>query len=238
MKIRTDFVTNSSSSGFVCINVKTDESQFQIYDDYDSGWGGWIWNYRDTETLKDSIGDVKTGEELYALLMEYVENLQYFPKSNEFHGFLSNIKDKSELKTVELQESTSSDDGDDYVFSLSYDYKKGIITDYKDGYVKNSRGSSVSYESIKHMSERELFDLYEYHFDGCDEAVLEMSTFFSCLTKEEQDEVIGDFEKNGIHFNKSDKYVGWIKGSSNRLLDLIDIDALIESINEDEEDDW
>jgi len=59
MKIRTDFVTNSSSSGFVTINVKTNEKNIKLYEDYDSGWGGWIWNYRNISDVIEDLGKVK-----------------------------------------------------------------------------------------------------------------------------------------------------------------------------------
>lgn len=93
------------------------------------------------------------------------------------------------------------------------------------------------YRDIEQMSERQLYDLVEHYFDGCDKAIWPMNAFYSELSEYEQNEEIEKFKKNGIHFDPHDQYVGWIKGSSNHVKDLVDLDALVNAIMEDE-DNW
>lgn len=231
MKIRTDFVTNSSSSGFVTIKVKTNKKNIQLYEDYDSGWGGWIWNYRNISDVIDDLGKVKSGEELFRLLSDSVESFAYFPKVDDAHKILADISDRSDLKEIEMSESTSSDDGDDYEFYLKYDFSKDKVLDLKDGYVRSSYGS-VSTDYLKRLSEQELFDLVEWHFDGCEENVWPMEDFFNLLDEDEQKKEIENFKNNNLHFDKNDKYVAWLRGSSNNFFELVDFEALARSIEE------
>ena len=45
MKIRTDFVTNSSSSGFVVITIQMENNEkIELLREYDTGNGGYFWN--------------------------------------------------------------------------------------------------------------------------------------------------------------------------------------------------
>ncbi len=59
-----------------------------------------------------------------------------------------------------------------------------------------------------------------------------MTEFFEWLDEDEQKQEIDNFKSNNIHFDKNDRYVGWIKGSSNNLYKLVDFEELAESIAE------
>ena len=63
MKIRTDFVTNSSSSSYCTIRIVTDEGQTALNDVYQWGHGS-FWFHDTTSRLAEIQGDahVEFGE--------------------------------------------------------------------------------------------------------------------------------------------------------------------------------
>ena len=85
------------------------------------------------------------------------------------------------------------------------------------------------------MNDEQLFDMYEYYFDGCEEAVWPMESFFDFLSEEEQQEEINRFNSNGIHFDKNDSFISFKYGSGNDRKALMDMDALLESVANDED---
>ena len=74
MKLRLDFVTNSSSTGYVVIqltleNGKTIESESE----YDTGYGGHFWNCIDAKKRNRILSTVKNGEDLLGALREMID---------------------------------------------------------------------------------------------------------------------------------------------------------------------
>lgn len=234
MKTRLDFVTNSSSTGYVVVTVKTTKGTERASEDYDSGYGGWIWNHRNIDSVLEDLNNVETGEDLYDVLVDSVQSVEYF--SENIERMLEDIEDRDDLIELVMEEGTHFDDGNPYQFYLKYDFKQSKVVKLEDGYYNEHSGDyEYAKKKLKGLSDSQLFDVYEYYFDGCEEAVWPMKDFLGWYSEEEQQSEIKRFKSAGIHFDKSDSFVSFKFGSGNDRKKLMDMDALVEKIANDED---
>lgn len=132
MKFRTDFVTNSSSSGFVAIKIAARNDSIEIGKEYDAGYGGWIWG-GSTAKIVPTLNSVTDGQDLCDALNVIVKNFEYFGlKNSDILSFAEQIKSRNDLLKISLAENTYFEDGGTYRFLLEYDFQKKRIIDWVD----------------------------------------------------------------------------------------------------------
>ena len=109
MKIRTDFVTNSSSSGYVLVQLEfCDGKNLTAQREYDAGYGGDFWNYASEERLTTGLDKAQSGSDLLQVLDQ---NIEYF-HDYEMEKALRSMQNLDGLQSIYISEDTHYDDGD------------------------------------------------------------------------------------------------------------------------------
>ena len=117
MKIRTDFVTNSSSSGFVVVTLGfMDGSVIRAENDYSDGYGGYFWNCASEERLRVAAEKAHNGKDIYDLLCTSIQSFSEFIVRNGTGGkkLASSLKGLSSLDDlwfIDIEEQTHDNDG-------------------------------------------------------------------------------------------------------------------------------
>lgn len=110
MKIRTDFVTNSSSSGYVVITVVDENGESVYYEyEYDSGYGGYFWNRYLPITFLTRSQPSQSGSELMKDIRYLVGDSVL--KTQEGKQFVNAVKELKAVRAYSIEEKTQYDTG-------------------------------------------------------------------------------------------------------------------------------
>ena len=135
------------------------------------------------------------------------------------------VYEMKEFNTYKYKDYTDGFEGFDF---------EGKLEDGDDNI--RAREHRYAKQKISGLDDDELFDMYVYYFDGCEEAVWPMEVFCDQLSEEEQQEIIDGFKSSGIHFDKNDAFVSFKYGSSNNRKEIMDMDAFLEEVANDEDE--
>ena len=136
MKFRTDFVTNSSSSGFVCVYIELrDNDHIELNWEYHTGYGGYFRNGFVKEEMEDQLRETTTGDDLLDLLGGTIDSFNMMLSEDKknggvFEAKLSQLGSVDSVKSIHISEATYYDMGGedecnfDYIFLTSDDIVK------------------------------------------------------------------------------------------------------------------
>jgi len=136
MKIRTDFVTNSSSSGFVCVRIELRNNEhIELNWEYDSGYGGYFWKGFDKREIENWLKEITTGYELLDFLGATINSFNMMLSADKknggvFEAKLSHLGSMDSVRSVHISEMTYYDVGGedscefDYTFLTPDDIEK------------------------------------------------------------------------------------------------------------------
>lgn len=121
MKIRTDFVTNSSSSGYVVITVVDENGKSVDYEyEYDSGYGGYFWNGDLPYLWKTCSQWTQSGAETLKRIKYLVDDTVL--ATQEGKQFMAAVKELKAVRAYSIAENTRYDTGgeDSAEYSIRY----------------------------------------------------------------------------------------------------------------------
>jgi len=136
MKIRTDFVTNSCSSGFVCVRIELRNNEhIELNWEYDSGYGGYFWKGFDKREIENWLKEITTGYELLDFLGATINSFNMMLSADKknggvFEAKLSHLGSMDSVRSVHISEMTYYDVGGedscefDYTFLTPDDIEK------------------------------------------------------------------------------------------------------------------
>ena len=131
MKIRRDFVTNSSSTGYVLVLVEMkDGTEYAVEREYDTGYGGYFWDGNTRSSLNAAMKKIESGKELLELLEKKIDYFDGFmirddPEGTGFRDALMAVGSRADFRRIRLEEETQYEDGSK--MGLSYDYSFDIV---------------------------------------------------------------------------------------------------------------